>query len=140
MAVFNKFQVFTRDLAAGVHDFTAHTFKVAFTNTPPVATNTVLADITQIAAGGGYVAGGPTLDGVALSTAGGVAKVDITDEVFTATGTVGPFRYVVLYNDTPTTPADPLIGWYDYGQTITLLVDESLTIDFNAATGVLTIT
>lgn len=140
MAAFNKFQIFTRDLAAGVHNFTAHTFKAAFTNTAPVNTNQTLANITQITASGGYVAGGVTLDTVTLSTAAGVAKVTIADEVFTATGAVGPFRYVVIYNDTPTSPADPLIGWYDYGQSITLNVDESLTIDFSEANGVLTIT
>lgn len=140
MAAFNKFDIFTRDLAAGVHNFTSHTFKAAFTNTAPAAANQTLANITQISAAGGYVAGGVTLDSVSLTTASGVAKVTIADEVFTATGTVGPFRYVVIYNDTPTSPADPLIGWYDYGQSITLNVDESLTIDFDATNGVLTIT
>lgn len=140
MAAFNKFQIFTRDLAAGVHNFTTHTLKAAFTNTAPVNTNQTLSNITQIAATGGYVAGGVTLDGVSLTTTGGVAKLTINDEVFTATGAVGPFRYVVLYNDTPTSPVDPLIGWYDYGQSITLNTDESLTIDFDGTNGVLTIT
>lgn len=140
MAVFNKFDIFTRDLGAGVHNFTSHTLKAAFTNTAPVATNQVLANITQISAAGGYTAGGVTLDGVSWTTASGVAKLSITDEVFTATGSVGPFRYVVLYNDTPTSPADPLIGWYDYGSSITLNADESLTIDFDGTNGVLTIT
>ena len=143
MAAFNKFNIFTRDLAAGVHNFTTNTIKAAFTNTAPVNTNATLSNITQLSTGGGYTGGaggGLTLDSVTLTTTGGVAKVTIADEVFTATGTVGPFRYVVIYNDTPTSPADPLIGWYDYGQSITLNVDESLTIDFDDANGVLTIT
>ena len=62
-----------------------------------------------------------------------------TDLVLTATGTVATFRYVVLYNDDPTSPADPLIGWYDYGSDVTLLNGETFTIDFNA-TAILSIT
>ena len=106
MAAFNKFQDFSEQLARGVHDFDAHTFKVALTNTAPVATNAVLADITQIAASGGYTAGGFLLDSVALVESAGTAKVTIADEVITAAGgSMGPFRYFVIYNDTQTAPA-----------------------------------
>lgn len=143
MAAFNKFQDFVDQLGRGVHNFAAHTLKVALTNTAPVATNTVLADITQIATGGGYTSGaggGLLLDTVVWSETSGTAKLTIADEVFTATGaSVGPFRYVVLYNDTPTAPVDPLIGWYDYGSAVTLAAGESLTIDFDGTNGVLTL-
>jgi hypothetical protein len=50
--------------------------------------------------------------------------------VLTASGTVASFQYVVLYNDDPTSPADPLIGWYDYGSSVTLNNGETFTIDF----------
>jgi len=61
--------------------------------------------------------------------------------VLTASGgSVAAFRYVVLYNDTPTSPADPLIGWYDYGSDLTLLNGETLTIDFDGTNGVLSLT
>lgn len=71
----------------------------------------------------------------------GVYKLVLTDVVITAAGgSIGPFRYVVLYNDTPTAPADPLIGWYDYGSAVTLATSESLTVDFDATNGVLTLT
>jgi hypothetical protein len=138
MAAFNKYLDFTRACLAGTHQFGTHTFKAAFTNTAPTNTHTQLSQITQIGTGGGYTGGaggGLTLDNVSLTTTGGVAKVSIDDEVFTATGSVGPFRYVVLYNDTATN--DPLIGWYDYGSSITLNTDESLTLDFDGTNGVL---
>ena len=109
MAAYNKFQDYAEQLCKGKHDWSAHTFKVALTNTAPLATNTVLADITQIAASGGYTAGGFLLDSVALVESAGTAKVTIADEVITAAGgSMGPFRYFVIYNDTQTAPAKPL--------------------------------
>lgn len=139
MATFNKFNQFTKDLVDGVYDFDGHTFKVMLTNTAPVATNTVKANLTEISAGNGYTAGG-TATTISTSTASGVAKVTGTDVVFTATGSVGPFRYAVLYDDTPTSPADPLIGWWDYGSSVTLANTETFTVDFDATNGILTIT
>ncbi len=139
MAAYNKFQDYVEQLAKGVHNWSSHTFKAAFSNTAPSATNTALSDITQISSGGGYTAGaggGVTLDGVTLSETSGTAKVVITDEVFTATGaSVGPFRYVVIYNDSATSPADALVCWYDYGSSITLADGETFTIDFDATNG-----
>lgn len=140
MAAFNKYNDFTRAVLAGTHQFGTHVFKAAFTNTAPDVANTQLSQITQIATGGGYTGGaggGLTLDSVTLTTTGGVARVTIADELFTASGPVGPFRYVVLYNDTATN--DPLLGWYDYGASITLNANESLTLDFDGTNGVLTL-
>jgi hypothetical protein len=139
VATYNKFNQFTKDLIDGVYDFDGHTFKVMLTNTAPVATNTVKANLTEISAGNGYTAGG-TATTISTSTASGVAKVTGTDVVFTATGAVGPFRYAVLYDDTPTSPADPLIGWWDYGSAVTLANTETFTVDFDATNGILTIT
>lgn len=139
MATYNKFQDYTEQLNKGVHNWSSHTFKVAFSNSAPAATNTILSDITQISSGGGYTAGaggGLTLDGVTLSETSGTAKVVITDEVFTATGaTVGPFQYLPIYNDSATSPADALVCWYAHTTTFTLLDTESLTIDFDATNG-----
>ena len=136
-----KFQDFAEQVLRAKHDFGSHTLKAVLTNTLPTVGNTILADITQIAATGGYVAGGYVLDSVVLSEAGGVAKLTIADEVITAAaGSIGPFRYVVLYNDTQTSPADALIGWLDYGAAITLAEGESLTLDFDGTNGVLTLT
>jgi hypothetical protein len=137
MAAFNKFQVFVEHIAEGVHNLQTGQLVVALTNTVPVNTNTILTDITQIS----YT----NLSSRNVTTASsahtaGVYKLTCNDLVLTASGAVGPFRYVVLYNDTPTSPADPLIGWYDYGSSISLAASETFTIDFDGANGVLTIT
>lgn len=142
---FTKFADFVDQLGRGVHNFASNTFKLALTNTAPTAsTNTVLADITQISTGGGYTSGaggGYTLTGVTWAETGGVGKLTITDLVITATGaSVGPFRYLVIYNDTATSPADALIGFYDYGSALTLADTETLTVDFDGTNGVLTVT
>lgn len=139
MATYNKFQDYAEQVNKGVHQWHSHAFKAAFSNTAPVATNTVLADITQISSGNGYTAGaggGVTLDSVTLTESAGTAKVTIADEVFTASGgSVGPFRYIVIYNDTAASPADALVCWYDYGSSITLADTETFTIDFDATNG-----
>lgn len=141
-AAFNKFNDYAEQECRAVHNWGAHTFKVALTNTLPVAANTVLADIVQIAASGGYVAGaggGYLLDSVTLTEVAGVAKVTIADEVITAAaGAVGPFRCAVVYNDSATSPADALVNWFDYGSSITLADGESFTLDFDAAAGFFT--
>lgn len=139
MASYNKFQVFTKDLIEGKHNFASNTFKVMLTNTAPVNTNGVKADITEIGAGNGYTTGG-TATTITTSTATGTAKVTGTDVVFTASGgTIGPFRYAVLYNDTQTSPAKPLVAWWDYGSSITLQSTETLTVDFDAVNGIFTV-
>jgi hypothetical protein len=138
MATYNKHQDYAEQVNRGVHNWGSHTFKAAFTNTAPLAANSVLADLTQIATGGGYTAGaggGVALDTVTLSESSGTAKVTIADEVFTASGSVGPLRYVDIYNDSATSPADALVSWYDYGSSITLATSETFTIDFDATNG-----
>ena len=139
-SAFTKFYDFADQLGKAKHDFSTHTFKIALTNTAPVVTNTILTDITQIAATGGYAAGGYTLSGVSWVETTGTGKLTITDHVITATGgAIGPFRYLVVYNDTATSPLDALIGWYDYGSALTLNDTETLTVDFDGTNGVLTI-
>lgn len=138
MATFVKYEDFAEELAKGTHNFNAHTFKAALTNTAPnVATHVGLADIGELSPGGGYSAGGVTVP-VSLSRTGGTAKVTATDAEITASGgSIGPFRYVVLYNDTAT--GDPLVGYYDRGGSITLADGDKLVIDFEPGTGWLTV-
>ena len=140
MAAFNKFNAFVENLSEGVHNLQSDTLKIMLTNTAPTAANAVKADIAEITAANGYVAGGAQATVSSSAQTGGTYKLVLDDVTITASGgSVGPFRYAVLYNDTPTTPADPLIGWYDYGSSITLNDGEPLTVDFDPSTGALTL-
>lgn len=139
MASAVKYENFVEDLGTGVHNLHTGTVKIALTNSAPnVATHEVIADVTQISNGNGYTTGGEDTQNT-LSRSGGTVTVAATDVVWTASGgTVGPFRYVVAYNDTPTSPADPLIEYWDYGSSITLQIGETFTADFGAS-GLMTI-
>jgi len=139
MAAFNKFNSFVEALAEKKHDLGADTLKVMLTNTAPVATNTVKANLTEISAGNGYTAGGATASITSSAQTSGTYKLVLGDPAtWTASGgTIGPLRYAVLYNDTATN--DELIGWWDYGSSITLAAGESFAVDFDATTGVLTL-
>ena len=134
MAAFNKFNQFVGDVGKKVHDLNGDTLKVMLSNTAPAATNAVKADITEIAAGNGYAAGGTAVGSRAYSQTSGTGSLTGADVVFTAAGgSIGPFRYAVLYNDTPASPAKPLIGYWDYGSSITLNDTETFTVDFGAS-------
>ena len=133
MAVFSKFDVFVENLCEKVHNLGADTLKVMLTNSAPLATNTVFANLTEISAGNGYTAGGATVTVTGSSQTSGTYSLVCNDVTITAAGgSIGPFRYAVLYNDTPTSPADPLIGWYDYGSALTLATTEALLVDFGS--------
>lgn len=137
MATFNKFNSFVEALAEKVHNLGADTITVALcaSANAPVATNTQLSQLTQIA----YTnLSSRTVTTSSSTQTSGTYKLTLADLTLTASGgSVAAFRYIVLYNDTATN--DELIGWYDYGSDLTLADGESLTIDFDASAGVLTI-
>ena len=142
MAAAVKFYNFTEQLIRGIHDWDAHTFKIYLTNaTPDQTLDLVKADLAEIAAGNGYPAGG-TATTITIAEATGVTTVQGTQVQFTAAGgTIGPFRYAVLYNDTATNK--DLIQYWDYGASgVTLNDGEPFTVKFNNATPgtILTIT
>ncbi len=139
MASFVKFEQFVEEMGLETHDLNADTLKVMLSNTAPtVATDAVKTDITEIGAGNGYTAGGTAVGSNAYSQTSGIAKLTGDDVVFTASGgTIGPFRYVVLYNDTAA--LDELIGYWDYGSSVTLQDTETFTVDFDGVTGILTL-
>lgn len=147
MAAFSKLNGFVEHFAEKVHDLGADTLAIALSNTAPGSESTpptgstaacVLANVTQIS----YTyCSARTLTRTASAQTGGVYKLECNDLTLTASGgSVGPFRYVYLYNDTPTSPADPLIGYWDYGASLTLADGNSFTVDFDSTAGVLTVT
>lgn len=135
MATGNKFNSFVEALAEKVHNLGSDTLKVALTNSAPVATNTVLANITEVS----YTnLSSRTLTVSASSQTSGTYKLVISDLVLTATGAVGPFRYIVVYNDTATN--DELIAWYDAGSAITMANTDTVTLDFDGTNGFIQLT
>lgn len=135
MATFNKFNSFTEALAEKVHNLGSDTLTVALTNIAPVATNTQLSNITQIS----YTNLSSRVLTVSSSAqTSGTYKLVINDLVLTASGAVGPFRYVVIYNDTATN--DELIAWFDYGSSISLANTDTFTVDFDGSNGLLQLT
>lgn len=138
MASFTKFQPYVEYQFEGAMNLGSDTLKVMLCNTAPVNTNGVKADLTEITAENGYSAGGTQATTSSSAQTSGTYKLVLADVTFTASGgSIGPFRYAVLYDDTPTSPADPLIGFWDYGSSITLATGESFTWDADASTGVL---
>lgn len=136
MANFSKFNTFVADIANKVHNLGSDTLKVMLSNTAPVATNAVKADITEIAAGNGYTAGGTQATLVSSTQSSGTYTLKLNNVTFTASvGSIGPFRYCVLYNSTPV--AGNLIGYYDYGTALTITAGNSFQVQFDPANGVL---
>lgn len=130
MASFSKFNQFTEDLANGVHNLGSDTLEVYLSNAAPSASaDAVKADLAEITNENGYAAPVDTQNTV--SETGGVTSVVGVDVTITASGgSIGPFQYVVLQNTTPSSPLDPLIGWWDHGSAVTLNDGESFTVDF----------
>jgi len=136
MASFNKFQPFVENLAEKVFNLGSDTLKVALSNTAPNATDGTLSQITQITAQNGYTAGGAAATILTSSQTSGTYKLFLADVTFTASGgSFGPLRYAVLYDDTATN--DELIGYWDYGTSITITDGNSLVVDFDGTNGVL---
>ena len=137
MAAMTKFYSFVEAMAEKVHNLGSDQLKVCLTNTAPVVTNTVYANLTDLTTGGGYTAGGANVTTSSSAQTTGTYKLVLADVVFTATTGFGPFRYVTLYNDTAA--SKELIGFYDYGSSISLGALETFTVDFDNANGVFTI-
>jgi len=137
MATFNKFQQYVEDLAHGVHNNSSDQFTIFLTTNAniPVAADAVLADITEIS----YT----NLSSRNLTTSTstqttGTYLLLLADLVLTASGAVATFRHVGIYNNTPSSPLDPLVSHYDFGSDLTLASGETLTIDFTTSTYTLT--
>lgn len=140
MASYVKYEVFPEHLTGKVHDLfgtsgsTADVCKAAIhTDAPVVGSDAGLADLTQIT-GTGYTSGGSGVTNVGTRSSGTMTLAG-TDIVWTATAAdwTSTARYVTMYNDTPTSPADPLIAYWDYGTTFAVGNGETFTLDFGAS-------
>ena len=149
MVAFNKTDVFALDIGSAVHNFTnsgTAALKIALTATAPTAASTVwsAAAFPAPTATNGYTLGATHGNSVNITTytqTGGVAKLVLPDSVFTATaGGIGPFQYAILYNTSSAGTANKVVGWYNYGSSVTLADTETFTVDFDPSTGALTIT
>ena len=145
MATFNKLNGFVEHLAEKVHNLGADQLVIALSDTAPSAqatrpdvltANCILANVSQISYAN---CSSRNLTTTSSAQSSGTYTLILGDLTLTASGTVGPFRYVYIYNSSATLYTNPLIGYYDYGSSITLATGETFTIDFSDSTGVLTL-
>lgn len=139
MPTISKVDQFVEDLGKGVHNFTSDatctvTVVLCTNANAPVAGNSVLANLTTIDHSN---LSSRVVTGITFEQSSGTAILTATDLVLTASGTVPTFRWVAFYNDDPTSPADPLIGFYDHGVDVNMQSGDTFTIDFGA-NGILT--
>lgn len=138
MAAYNKFNQFVADLCTKVHNLDSDTLKIMLTNTAPVASNTVKANLTEIAAGNGYTAGGTQAVFSSGAQTSGTFKLILSAVTFTASGgSIGPFEFAVLYN--ATAASGNLIAWWDYGIPITITNGNSFAVNLDPTNGVFTL-
>lgn len=134
MASFVKIDKFIEALAEKVHNLGSDQLVIALTNTAHTSTWGQLSDLTQVS----YT--NLSSRNITTSTSAqttGTYKLVLTDLVLTASGAVGPFRYVYIYNDTATN--DELIAYYDYGSAVTMASGDTFTVNFDGSAGVLTV-
>lgn len=142
MASFNKVNDFVENAVHNM-DLESDALAIALSNTAPSSetsdpsadSNGILGNVTEVS----YTyCSSRSVTTTSSSQSSGTYKLVLADLTLTASGgTVGPFRYIYIYDDTVTSPADPLIGYYDYGSSLTLNDGDSFTVDFSAANGVL---
>lgn len=129
--------------AMTVANLSSDSFKIALSNTAPASEasnptatgNGVLANVTQIAYTNysDNLTVDRTLESVTFAETAGTTKLDAGDFIITASGgTLATFRYIYVYDDTPTSPADPLVGVWDHGSGISLADTQTATITFHA--------
>lgn len=140
MAVTPKtfFQPFAAAPFNGIHNFSTNTLKLMLSNTLPLVTYSAISSVTEIAAGGGYTAGGMTITTTSSTQTSGVYKLLLADYTLTATGTIATWQYAVLYNDTAS--GDPPILWYTFATPVNMVNTNTFLFDFDGANGALNFT
>jgi hypothetical protein len=135
MPTLTKFYSFVEAIHEKKHNLGNDTLKVLLTNTAPSLSNTQKSDISgELSTANGYTAGGATVTITSSAQSSGLYTLIASDVTWTASGgSIGPFRYAVIYNDTATN--DELIGYIDYGYSVTVASGQTFTIDFDATSG-----
>lgn len=141
MASFNKVNDFVKNAVHNI-DLESDQIAVALTNTAPGSEssnptadgNGIVGNLTQISYSNCSSRNVTTSSSTQTS---GTYKLVLADLTLTASGTVGPFRYIYIFDDTVSSPADPIIGYYDYGTSITLNNGDTFTLDFSPSNGVI---
>lgn len=135
MATLTKFYSFVEAIHEKKHNLGSDTLKVLLTNTAPGLSNTVKADISgELSTANGYTSGGATITVTSSAQSSGLYTLIASDVTWTASGgSIGPFRYAVIYNDTAA--SDELIGYIDYGYSVTVATGQTFTIDFDQTSG-----
>ena len=133
MPAFVEPDILSEDMANKIHDFNSDSFRWILSNTTPTVGATFLrTNVTQIATSGGYTAmtdgAGGLATTVSFSRSGQTTTVATTQVVLTATGAVGPFEWIVLINDTPTSPLNPVVGWVQLTAPVTMALNDTFTI------------
>lgn len=151
------FDEFAESIGDGRIDLDTDTFKIAFVTlqvggtptiakTDPVPTwgagGTTNLSTSEVAAGGGYTAGGESLASVTWAQAAGVGKFDAADVVWTSSGAGDPatIKTAVIYSDTATNK--DCVGFIDMtadGTTAISLLAGDVTVAFGAG-GIFTLT
>jgi hypothetical protein len=135
MPTLTKFYSFVEAIHEKKHNLGSDTLKVLLTNTAPSLSNTQKSDISgELSTANGYTSGGATVTVTSSAQSTGLYTLICSDVTFTASGgSIGPFRYAVFYNDTATN--DELIGYLDYGYSVTVASGQTFTLDFDAVSG-----
>jgi len=141
MASFNKVNDFVVNAVHNM-DLASDQIAVALTNTAPGSEssnpvsdgNGIVGNLTQISYSN---CSSRNVTTTSSSQTSGTYKLVLADLTLTASGTVGPFRYIYIFDDTVTSPADPIIGYYDYGTSLTLNSGDTFTLDFSPTNGVI---
>jgi hypothetical protein len=137
MATFNKFNKFVLNKGNGVFNLSTNQLKVALTNTAPAATLNQYSELTSPLPTTNFSGATPfNITTTSFTQTSGTSKLILADLTLTASGSIDPFRYVVIYSDTATNKE--LIGYYDYGTTVNMVAVDTFVIDFSAANGVIT--
>ena len=136
MASFNKFNAFVADVGNKVHNLGADTLKIMLSDVAPLATNSIKSNLTEIAAGNGYAAGGSAVTITSSAQSGGTYKLVGNNVTFTAAGgAIAQFRYAIIYNSTPVN--GNLIGWWDYGTEVNVTNGNSFQVQLDQTNGIL---